>query len=129
MLHLCLKVAAMGLDPAKHLGKELAFLNAYLHKLKEYVRSPSFFFLYYLCKFFKVSRVNNSTVLSYIYFTLSFIVTPFCRLYGINVCGEGGEYETLTLDCPLFSVSSYSHLLGGLSLLYLVSRFNLHTNF
>ncbi|TKY62865.1 Diphthine--ammonia ligase [Spatholobus suberectus] len=53
------KVAAMGLDPAKHLGKEIAFLNAYLHKLKE--------------------------------------------LYGINVCGEGGEYETLTLDCPLFS--------------------------
>ena len=24
------------------------------------------------------------------------------RQYGINVCGEGGEYETLTLDCPLF---------------------------
>lgn len=23
-------------------------------------------------------------------------------LYGCNVCGEGGEYETLTLDCPLF---------------------------
>jgi len=23
--------------------------------------------------------------------------------YGINVCGEGGEYETLTLNCPLFS--------------------------
>eukprot|EP00850_Spirogloea_muscicola_P016894 SM000141S00838 [mRNA] locus=s141:37206:42036:+ [translate_table: standard] len=23
-------------------------------------------------------------------------------LYGSNVCGEGGEYETLTLDCPLF---------------------------
>jgi len=108
-----LKVAAMGLDPAKHLGKELAFLTAYLHKLKEYVGSysPSFFFVYYLCKFFKVFRVNDSTVFSYIYFTLSFIVTPFCRLYGINVCGEGGEYETLTLDCPLFSVSLYNHLL------------------
>ncbi|KAF3452359.1 hypothetical protein FNV43_RR02792 [Rhamnella rubrinervis] len=52
------KVAAMGLDPVKHLGKELAFLQPYLHKLNE--------------------------------------------LYGINVCGEGGEYETLTLDCPLF---------------------------
>ncbi|XP_031382679.1 diphthine--ammonia ligase isoform X1 [Punica granatum] len=52
------KVAAMGLDPAKHLGKELSILFPYLHKLKE--------------------------------------------LYGINVCGEGGEYETLTLDCPLF---------------------------
>jgi diphthine-ammonia ligase len=22
--------------------------------------------------------------------------------FGANVCGEGGEYETLTLDCPLF---------------------------
>lgn len=22
--------------------------------------------------------------------------------FGINVCGEGGEFETLTLDCPLF---------------------------
>ncbi|KAJ7973543.1 diphthine--ammonia ligase [Quillaja saponaria] len=48
----------MGLYPAKHLGKEIAVLDSYLHKLKE--------------------------------------------LYGINVCGEGGEYETLTLDCPLF---------------------------
>ncbi|XP_057961901.1 uncharacterized protein LOC131153546 isoform X2 [Malania oleifera] len=52
------KVAAMGLDPAKHLGKEMVYLMPYLHKLKQ--------------------------------------------LYGINVCGEGGEYETLTLDCPLF---------------------------
>ena len=24
------------------------------------------------------------------------------KKFGINVCGEGGEYETLTLDCPLF---------------------------
>lgn len=23
--------------------------------------------------------------------------------YGINVCGEGGEFESLTLDCPLFA--------------------------
>lgn len=23
--------------------------------------------------------------------------------YGVHVCGEGGEYETLTLDCPLFN--------------------------
>lgn len=23
-------------------------------------------------------------------------------MYGCNVCGEGGEYESLTLDCPLF---------------------------
>jgi hypothetical protein len=25
------------------------------------------------------------------------------REFGCNVCGEGGEYETLTLDCPLFA--------------------------
>ena len=24
------------------------------------------------------------------------------RRYGVNVCGEGGEMETLVLDCPLF---------------------------
>ena len=24
------------------------------------------------------------------------------KKYGIHVCGEGGEYETITLDCPLF---------------------------
>lgn len=52
------KVAAIGLDPRKHLGKEIAHLESFLHKLQE--------------------------------------------LYGINVCGEGGEYETLTLNCPLF---------------------------
>jgi hypothetical protein len=23
-------------------------------------------------------------------------------MYGLHICGEGGEYETLTLDCPLF---------------------------
>ncbi|KAM1052169.1 hypothetical protein ACFX19_034210 [Malus domestica] len=58
ILAITVKVAAMGLDPSKHLGKGIAFLQPYLHKLKD--------------------------------------------LYGINVCGEGGEYETLTLDCPLF---------------------------
>ncbi|KAL3520996.1 hypothetical protein ACH5RR_019145 [Cinchona calisaya] len=52
------KVAAMGLNPSKHLGKELSCLEEHLHKLKQ--------------------------------------------LYGVNICGEGGEYETLTLDCPLF---------------------------
>ncbi|KAF9159213.1 hypothetical protein DFQ26_006817 [Actinomortierella ambigua] len=29
----------------------------------------------------------------------------FCRMnqeYDLHICGEGGEYETMTLDCPLF---------------------------
>ncbi|CAD5184286.1 diphthine--ammonia ligase-like isoform X1 [Musa acuminata AAA Group] len=58
IIAITIKVAAMGLNPAKHLGRELADLIPYLLQIKE------------LC--------------------------------GINVCGEGGEYETLTLDCPLF---------------------------
>ena len=24
------------------------------------------------------------------------------KKFSLNVCGEGGEYETFTLDCPLF---------------------------
>ncbi|CAG2120905.1 unnamed protein product [Medioppia subpectinata] len=30
------------------------------------------------------------------------ILEALNQKYGINVCGEGGEYETITLDCPLF---------------------------
>ncbi|CAI9115568.1 OLC1v1016495C1 [Oldenlandia corymbosa var. corymbosa] len=58
IMAITVKVAVMGLDPEKHLGKELSSLEHHLHKLNE--------------------------------------------LYGVNICGEGGEYETLTLDCPLF---------------------------
>ncbi|KAF8272577.1 hypothetical protein EI94DRAFT_1769823 [Lactarius quietus] len=29
-------------------------------------------------------------------------LTKLNTLYGAHICGEGGEYETLTLDCPLF---------------------------
>ncbi|KAH9938240.1 uncharacterized protein B0H18DRAFT_1080984 [Fomitopsis serialis] len=29
-------------------------------------------------------------------------LTKLNDLYGSHICGEGGEYETLTLDCPLF---------------------------
>lgn len=53
-----IKVAAMGLDPQRHLGKTLQEIYP------------------------ELLRLNKE--------------------YGINLCGEGGEYETLTLDCPLF---------------------------
>ncbi|CAN4090146.1 unnamed protein product [Withania somnifera] len=58
IIAITVKVAAIGVNPSEHLGKEISHLEPHLHKLKD--------------------------------------------LYGINVCGEGGEYETLTLDCPLF---------------------------
>ncbi|KAF7301802.1 Diphthami-syn-2 domain-containing protein [Mycena indigotica] len=31
------------------------------------------------------------------------------NLYGAHICGEGGEYETLTLDCPLFKQKIVLH--------------------
>ncbi|KAK9831634.1 hypothetical protein WJX74_003462 [Apatococcus lobatus] len=56
------KVAAIGLDPHRHLGKDLASVQPHLHKLN--------------------------------------------RLYGSNICGEGGEYETLAVGGPLFRHAS-----------------------
>jgi hypothetical protein len=53
------KVAALGLDPHKHLGRTIAQLEPHLHRL--------------------------------------------AARYGSNVCGEGGEYESLTLDAPCFT--------------------------
>uniref|UniRef100_A0A8C4T0T8 Diphthine--ammonia ligase n=1 Tax=Erpetoichthys calabaricus TaxID=27687 RepID=A0A8C4T0T8_ERPCA len=32
----------------------------------------------------------------------SLLFLKLSKKYGVHVCGEGGEYETLTLDCPLF---------------------------
>lgn len=52
------KVACLGLTPAKHLGKSLSEMLPVLLNLE--------------------------------------------ALYGCNVCGEGGEFETLTLDCAAF---------------------------
>ncbi|KAG1702445.1 hypothetical protein DVH05_009395 [Phytophthora capsici] len=52
------KVASIGLQPRRHLGRTIAELQPQFMTLKE--------------------------------------------KYQMNVCGEGGEYETFTLDCPLF---------------------------
>lgn len=54
-----IKVAGGGLDPVKHLGKDLGTLRPAFERLKE--------------------------------------------RFGLDICGEGGEYESLVLDCPLFS--------------------------
>ena len=36
--------------------------------------------------------------------------------YGLNICGEGGEYESFTLDCPLFKKKI---------VMYVIIKFNL----
>lgn len=52
------KVAALGLEPKKHLGLTISEIYPRMLEME--------------------------------------------KKYGLNVCGEGGEYETITLDCPLF---------------------------
>ncbi|GLC43297.1 hypothetical protein PLESTF_000414800 [Pleodorina starrii] len=47
--------------------------------------------------------------------------------YGCNVCGEGGEYETLTLDCSVFGrgsieLDNYEVVLGGCDVGHLVPK-------
>ena len=73
-----IKCAALGLEEW-HLGKTLAELQPRLEDLVRFNR------------------------------TICLMTSSLCRIshlqksrYGINVCGEGGEYETFTLDCPLF---------------------------
>ncbi len=41
---------------------------------------------------------------------LSPLFSKIHQQFGFNICGEGGEYETLVLDCPLFS--NYSVLVS-----------------
>jgi diphthine-ammonia ligase len=69
-----IKVAGIGLESA-HLGKTLAQMQ------------PTFLKLvgdYSMILYTKVEMgLQNG-------------------LYGSHICGEGGEYESLTVDCPLF---------------------------
>lgn len=69
-----IKVAGVGLT-TKHLGQSLGQMQPTLLKL--------------VCYF--GTHQNFSQRMS-----------PQNDRYGSHVCGEGGEYETLTLDCPLF---------------------------
>lgn len=54
-----IKVAALGLEPNRHLGRSLRLVEPHLQVMHQ--------------------------------------------KYGLHICGEGGEYETLVVDCPLYS--------------------------
>lgn len=68
-----IKVAGIGLTTS-HLGKHLADMKDTLYKLVSAIE--------YDKRMIKLIGQNE--------------------LYGSHICGEGGEYETLTLDSPLF---------------------------
>ncbi|KAH8867575.1 Diphthine--ammonia ligase [Schistosoma japonicum] len=46
------------------------------------------------------------TIENFLGFRLSDVMSKLCQLstppWSLNVCGEGGEFETITLDCPIF---------------------------
>lgn len=68
-----IKVAGIGLKPS-HLGKSLREMRPTLESLVGILPPPGLHSL--------KMRQNAK--------------------YGLHVCGEGGEYETFTLDCPIF---------------------------
>lgn len=51
-----------------------------------------------------MEHLQNWHVYIVIVHTLRYQSDASCQnaMYGLHVCGEGGEYETLTLDSPLF---------------------------
>lgn len=71
-----IKVAGIGLS-TKHLGKSLAQMQPLLRRLVGIIALTDNGFVTQPC-------LQNS-------------------LYGAHICGEGGEYETLTLDSPMFN--------------------------
>ena len=92
------KVAALGLGQ-KHLGKTLNEMQNYLCELVRTAR-----WLWTVLRFVFRTGFWSSLVL-FQYFRVC--ITHYLnwmqnKKYGIHVCGEGGEYETFTLDCPLF---------------------------
>ena len=52
--------------------------------------------------------INTIESLEYYFSTLN-------EKYGFNICGEGGEYETVVTDCPLFTHGKISHKAAGIS--------------
>lgn len=81
-----IKTASLGLDPDVHLGQSIAEMQAHLLEAVRTFLEP-----------WHTVFVDSIISISLCYF---FILQK--GKYGINVCGEGGEYETFTLDCPLF---------------------------
>lgn len=54
----------------------------------------------------KVASMGLKT--SFLNKSLEYLENDLLKLsndFGLNVCGEGGEYESLTLDCPLYKKS------------------------
>ncbi|KAK1931119.1 Diphthine--ammonia ligase [Phytophthora citrophthora] len=77
-----MKVASIGLQPRRHLGKTIAELQ------------PQFMML--------VTFTHGLVYDGYFADVLWYGIFEQKEKYQMNVCGEGGEYETFTLDCPLF---------------------------
>lgn len=81
------KVASIGLTPRKHLGKTIAALQ------------PEFLVL---ASSKAIYAVDTAMMRALTIAVVPAVTAVQQKKYQLNVCGEGGEYESLTLDCPLF---------------------------
>jgi hypothetical protein len=124
------KVAALGLDPGRHLGRPLAAVRALLHRLCRCASRACAGILRARCGWLQ-HCAGGQQVLLCVTACACLRGAPLpgraacmhadgfgsaigdsrgrrspaktCgRQFGCNICGEGGEYETFTLDCPLF---------------------------
>lgn len=99
------KIAAAGLTPQKHLGAHLASLPAQASPRACACAPSCHAAVYNVCLNARSNLTTPPThlALSAVPRFPALQLHALRRLYGSNVCGEGGEYETLTLDCPLFT--------------------------
>ena len=98
------KVAALGLTPDRHLGQSLQQIRPHMERMvgSGGVKGGGEAVVIALLGWFFIPHQHLS-----IFPTFSDCMALLFLLfqkgkYGLNVCGEGGEYETFTLDCPLF---------------------------
>lgn len=111
-----IKVAALGLEP-KHLGKSISEMQPHLVRIvshaqffSPYRRLPLCFLAIFspcLAWFLALSEILVNTFSTFASNRIAVKQTLHLQKekYGVNICGEGGEYETFTLDCPLFGKS------------------------
>jgi hypothetical protein len=98
------QVAALGLEPHEHLGKSLLQMRT-TSAISNKKLMPCLCCVCTCCIYDQVAALGLEPH-KHLGKSLVQMRAHLHRLrdrFGCNVCGEGGEYETLTLDCPAFT--------------------------
>lgn len=87
---ICNKLNLKSINPLWH-KNEITYLNELIKaKFKVIITGVA---AYPLDESWLGKKINNNFINN---------IIKLNKKYGIHVCGEGGEFETLVLDCPLF---------------------------